>query len=61
MPTYDYERVDGSRFELVQKMSEDKLTVCPTTGQECKRLISKRKVPLGFTGLTRGTKVTEWY
>lgn len=40
MPTYIYKREDGSRFEVTQKMSEDPLTVCPTTGQKVKRVIS---------------------
>ncbi|MBO6522634.1 MAG: zinc ribbon domain-containing protein [Balneolaceae bacterium] len=40
MPTYEYKREDGSTFEVIQKMSEDPLTVCPTTGQKVKRVIS---------------------
>lgn len=40
MPTYEYKREDGSRFEVTQKMSEDPLTICPTTGQKVKRVIS---------------------
>ncbi len=40
MPTYEYKREDGSRFEMTQKMSEDPLTFCPTTGQKVKRVIS---------------------
>ncbi|MCB9030163.1 MAG: zinc ribbon domain-containing protein [Deltaproteobacteria bacterium] len=41
MPIYEYEREDGSRFETIQKISEDPLKVCPTTGQKVKRLISE--------------------
>jgi putative FmdB family regulatory protein len=40
MPVYEYKREDGSIFEINQKMSESPLTVCPTTGQSVKRLIS---------------------
>ena len=45
MPTYEYKREDGTTFEVFQKMSEDPLKVCPTTGQPVKRMIS------GGTGL----------
>lgn len=45
MPIYEYKREDGSTFEMFQSMSEDSLTVCPTTGQPVKRIIS------GGTGL----------
>lgn len=40
MPTYEYKREDGTRFEVIQKMSEDPLKVCPTTGQKVKRVVS---------------------
>lgn len=40
MPTYEYKREDGSTFEIVQPMSDDALTKCPTTGQAVKRIIS---------------------
>lgn len=40
MPTYEYKREDGTTFEIVQKMSENALTTCPTTGQKVKRIIS---------------------
>lgn len=40
MPTYEYKREDGSRFELSQKMSESALNICPTTGQKVVRIIS---------------------
>jgi putative FmdB family regulatory protein len=41
MPIYEYEREDGSTFEIMQKISEDALEKCPTTGQSVKRLISQ--------------------
>ncbi|MEX2351769.1 MAG: FmdB family zinc ribbon protein [Balneolaceae bacterium] len=40
MPTYEYQRKDGSVFEFSQGINEDPLTTCPTTGQPVKRLIS---------------------
>ncbi len=45
MPTYVYEREDGSTFEIEQRITADPLTHCPTTGQRVKRVIS------GGTGL----------
>jgi putative FmdB family regulatory protein len=40
MPTYSYQREDGSVFELMQRMSDPALTVCPETGQLVKRIIT---------------------
>jgi len=40
MPTYVYRREDGTTFELVQRISEDPLTVDPETGQKVQRVIS---------------------
>ena len=40
MPTYTYKREDGSVFEIDQRITEDALEVCPTTGQKVKRIIS---------------------
>ncbi len=40
MPTYSYQREDGSVFELMQRMSDPALTVCPETGQNVKRVIT---------------------
>ena len=40
MPTYVYRREDGTTFEIQQRITEDALTVCPTTGQDVKRVIS---------------------
>jgi putative FmdB family regulatory protein len=40
MPTYEYKREDGSTFEYEQRITDDALTECPTTGQKVKRLIS---------------------
>ena len=40
MPTYVYRREDGTTFEIVQRITEDSLETCPTTGQTVKRVIS---------------------
>lgn len=40
MPTYEYKREDDTTFEISQRMNEDSLTICPTTGQKVKRVIS---------------------
>ena len=39
MPTYSYKREDGSTFELMQRITDDALETCPTTGQKVKRMI----------------------
>jgi len=41
MPIYEYRRADGSVFEVMQKISDDALAVCPTTGQPVERIISQ--------------------
>ena len=41
MPTYDYRCENCGRFEKVQKISEDALTICPRCGGKAERLISK--------------------
>lgn len=40
MPTYVYRRKDGTTFEIQQRITEDPLTTCPTTGQPVTRLIT---------------------
>ncbi len=40
MPTYTYRREDGTRFDIEQRITDDRLTACPTTGQPVERLIS---------------------
>jgi len=46
MPYYDYAPTSGQCdrcngvFEVFQRISEDKLTQCPTCGQPCERLIT---------------------
>lgn len=41
MPIYDYKCSKCGKFEKLQKISEDSLTVCPTCGEPVSRLISK--------------------
>jgi len=50
MPTYEYEREDGTRFEIEQRITEDALRVCPTTGQKVKRLVSAAAFHLKGSG-----------
>lgn len=40
MPTYVYRREDGTKFEIEQRITEDPLDTCPTTGQPVTRVIS---------------------
>ncbi len=40
MPTYEYKRDDGTTFDIIQKMSDNPLTICPTTGQKVRRIVS---------------------
>jgi putative FmdB family regulatory protein len=49
VPVYVYRRCDGSTFELEQRMAEDTLVDCPTTGQSVERVMQP------FTPRYRGT------
>ena len=40
MPTYEYKREDGTRFEVTQSIKDDALEKCPETGQKVRRVIS---------------------
>lgn len=40
MPTYLYEREDGTRFEIQQSIKDDALKECPETGQKVKKIIN---------------------
>ena len=46
---YVYRREDGSRFEIEQRITEDSLVSCPTTGQKVERVLQP------FTPRYRGT------
>jgi putative FmdB family regulatory protein len=39
VPVYVYRREDGSTFEIQQRMSDDSLVSCPTTGQRVERVL----------------------
>jgi putative FmdB family regulatory protein len=47
MPIYEYEPTDhdclicGGRFEALQEISAEALTLCPTCGLGCKRVVSR--------------------
>jgi putative FmdB family regulatory protein len=49
MPVYVYRRADGSTFELEQRMSDESLVSCPTTGQRVERVLQP------FTPRYKGT------
>lgn len=63
MPLYDYAPVSGrcdrcpGRFEVFQKLADEKLTQCPTCGQACERVISP--VSLGGKYSTSNSRVKE--
>ncbi len=40
MPTYVYRREDGTTFEVVQRITDDALTIDPETGMKVARVIS---------------------
>jgi predicted nucleic acid-binding Zn ribbon protein len=42
MPIYEYEREDGTRFEMRQNFSEEALEIDPETGQKVRRVHSPR-------------------
>ena len=39
VPVYVYCRHDGSTFEIEQRITEDALVSCPTTGQKVERVL----------------------
>jgi hypothetical protein len=51
VPVYVYPREDGSRFEIEQRITEDSLLGCPTTGQRVERVLQP------FTPRFRGHRV----
>lgn len=62
MPIYVYQREDGTRFEELEKMSDEPLTECPTTGQPCKRIITSdvkfKYNSKGFYNIDKQDKIT---
>ena len=62
MPIYEYRRPDGTTFELVQRMSEDPLTVDPETGVPVQRVLHSPALHFkgkGFYNTDYGTKNRE--
>jgi putative FmdB family regulatory protein len=49
VPVYVYRRHDGSIFEIEQRITEDSLVSCPTTGQTVERVLQP------FTPRYKGT------
>ena len=49
VPVYVYRREDGSTFEIAQRITEDSLVSCPTTGQKVERVLQP------FTPRYKGT------
>jgi predicted nucleic acid-binding Zn ribbon protein len=49
VPVYVYRRLDGSKFEIEQRISADSLLNCPTTGQPVERVLQP------FTARYKGT------
>ena len=48
MAIYEYEREDGTSFEVHQSVKEYKrLEKCPTTGKKCKRIVRPDTI-IGF-------------
>jgi len=50
MPTYEYEREDGTRFDVIQRMTDPVIDKCPLTGQKVKRLINNANLHFKGTG-----------
>ncbi len=59
MPIYEYKRPDGTTFEIVQKMSDDALTVDPESGVPVERVFHPVAIHFkgkGFHNTDYGTK-----
>jgi predicted nucleic acid-binding Zn ribbon protein len=50
MPVYVYRRHDGSTFEIEQRITEDSLIRCPTTGLEVERVLQPFSPPYRGSG-----------
>jgi putative FmdB family regulatory protein len=52
MPLYEYEceAENGRRFEIIQKFSDEPLTVCPSCGGKVRRLISSPAIQFKGSG-----------
>jgi putative FmdB family regulatory protein len=59
MPTYEYRRPDGTKFELQQSFSDDALTIDPDTGVAVERVLHAPAVHFkgkGFYNTDYGTR-----
>lgn len=59
MPIYEYRRPDGTTFEVIQKFSDDALTVDPETGVPVERVLSAPAIHFkgsGFHNTDYGTR-----
>lgn len=51
MPLYEYEcEKDGSRFEVIQKFSDEPVTTCPDCGGKVRKLISSPAIQFKGSG-----------
>jgi putative FmdB family regulatory protein len=50
MPLYEYQCPVCGRFEIIQKFSDARLTVCPTCGRKVERLLSAPAIQFKGTG-----------
>ena len=62
MPTYEYRcRACGHVFDIVQKMSDDPLTICPECGGELRKVFAPPAIAFkgsGFYATDHGKKST---
>lgn len=59
MPIYEYRREDGTTFEVMQSITEDALTTCPTTGQKVTKVLHSPAIHFkgsGFHNTDYGTR-----
>jgi putative FmdB family regulatory protein len=59
MPIYEYRRPDGSTFEVLQKFTDDALTVDPETGEPVERVFRPPAIHFkgsGFHNTDYGTR-----
>jgi putative FmdB family regulatory protein len=59
MPIYEYRRPDGSTFEVIQKFSDEALTVDPESGVPVERVLSAPAIHFkgsGFHNTDYGTR-----
>jgi putative FmdB family regulatory protein len=50
MPIYEYQREDGTVFQILQKINDNPLQACPSTGQKVERIISLNSFHLAGGG-----------